>query len=709
MNAPLSFGDYDLLEVIGGGMGIVYRARRRGEDRDVALKLLRQERLLDGEARARFARELAALQRVRHPAICPLLAAGEVDGLPFLCMPLLRGQDLGARIEAARERGDTIPWRDAVAWIATIAEALHEAHRAGLVHRDIKPSNIFVDEDGAPHLLDFGLARFDADRLRHLTRTGQVIGTPTYLAPEQLEARRGETDARADVYGLGATLFELLTAEPPFAAATRVELYERILDGPSPDLTARRPDLPPALAEVLAVALSRTPAHRQPSAADFAADLRRAAHGELPRWRRQPWQRRAVASLRKHTTAVLAAAGAVLLGAHLIHLLAEQRVLAQVRELAVSGDEIRRSRERILLDDYEVLPPPWPEHADRLQQWLARARPLADGKTFDPALLADDDPAARTAAVHRHALVRAVADVERRLADAQAQGETEGDAAAAWQRAAAAVASDPRFGAALRPQHGLLPLGEDPDSGLQLFLHLASHDPGAKVPAKDDSGHLRLEHGHGIVFVLVPGGRATSVEDGAHATLEPFLIAKHELTRSQHRRLDAGYDPSEWPLVRLPTGEVQTLQHPVDNVQFAEVRLLLQRWGMDLPTDLQFDWVAGSCGDASVAPKRIENCMGHDDGFHLNAPVGSFPAGPLGLHDLFGNAAELVLDAFERFGALPRDGDGLRSLGDQAANRTMRGGSHNGIPWPIALRGVLLADQRLPYVGVRPVRALEKP
>ncbi len=707
MTVPQAFGEYELLDVIGGGMGIVYRARRRGESRDVAIKLLRQERLLDGEARARFSRELAALQRVRHPSICPLLAAGEIDGMPFLCMPLLSGSSLAAHIDAARERGAAEPWRQSVAWLATIAEAVQAAHDAGLVHRDIKPSNILIDADGAPHLLDFGLARLDADRFRHLTRTGQVIGTPTYLPPEQLETRRGAIDARSDVYGLGATLFELLTLAPPFAAETRAELYERILDGPLPDLAAHRDDLPRELVEVVEVALSRAPAHRQPSAAEFAADLRRAARGETPRWRRQPWPRRMLVAVRRRAPALLAAVASIVLGTYLMKLLAEQEVLAQVRDLAASGEEIRRSRERLIVAEHADLPPPWPEHVPALEDWLERARRIAADGPFDAALLAVDDPAVRALVVRRHALVRAIADVERRIEHAAGAAAVIAEQAKAWRDVAEAVAADLRFVVALEPQHGLLPLGADPDTGLMEFLHLASHQSGTAMPSRDPAGRLRLEPGHGIVFVLVPGGRTASLHGNGIAVLAPFFVAKHELTRHQHRQLDGGYDPSAWPLVRVPNGELQTVQHPVDNVRFDEVRAVLRRWGMDLPTDLQFDWVATGCGHAYDEAPGPENRLGHQDGYHLNAPVGSFPAGPCGLYDLFGNVAELVLDEFDHLALPRRDGDGLRSIGGEGAARTIRGGWHVGVPWPIDLRGLTLADQGRPQVGVRPVRALE--
>jgi len=389
---PVPFGPFELLAPLGGGMGVVYRARRVDDGTELAVKLLRRERLLDGEARERFAREVRALHQLTHPSICPLLDAGEVDGMPYLCMPLLRGSTLGALLARARERAvplaallpgassDAPPWQPVVALFARLADALDFAHRRGFVHRDVKPANLWVDPHGQPLLLDFGLTRGRDDRYRDLTRTGQVVGTPTYLSPEQLDARIGPVDGRSDVYGLAAVLFEALALEPPFHAATRLELFTAILRGIGGELRSRLAGVPTALATLLVAALARDPACRPPTAGAFAADLRRVLAGGQPLTRRPGWRHRLADQLRRNpgqttlTAAVLASAA--LAAAITLHG-REDAALARQRADVVA---MRQHEGRLALarEQAEALPPPWPRHAAVLAAWLReQGEPLA--------------------------------------------------------------------------------------------------------------------------------------------------------------------------------------------------------------------------------------------------------------------------------------------------------------------------------------------
>jgi WD40 repeat protein len=283
---------YDLLEVVGrGGMGVVYRARQRGVNREVAVKLLHRG-AADGEDAARFRREGEALGKLRHPNVVQVFDVGVADGRPYLVMEYVPGGPLSRRAD-----GRPLPPADAAAVVEGVARAVQHAHDHGILHRDLKPGNILLSgvrnqEPGitdpsslapdswplTPKVADFGLAR-SIDPGESVTLTGVIVGTPSYMAPEQV-AGDGRLTPACDVYGLGAVLYELLTGRPPFAGASPADvlLQVRHQDPVPPGRVI--PTLPRDLNTVCLKCLEKEPPRRYPSAAAVAEDLRRWRAGE---------------------------------------------------------------------------------------------------------------------------------------------------------------------------------------------------------------------------------------------------------------------------------------------------------------------------------------------------------------------------------------------------------------------------------------------
>ncbi len=279
-----------------GGMGEVFRATELETGREVALKTLLPG--ADVELRLRFTREAEAQARVdAHPHVVAVHAAGVDEGRAWLAMDLCPGGDLAARLADG-----PLPWRLAAAVGRDLARGLAHVHARGVLHRDLKPANVLFDEQGRPRLVDFGLARLD-DGGASLTATGALLGTPAYMAPEQVHGRRA--DARTDVYGLGATLHAALTGGPPFQAAGVLATLEAVLQAAPTPPSRRAADVPPALDAVVLRCLAKDPADRFPDA-DALADALEGALGSGDGERRRRGRAAAV-----FAAALAAAAGAV--------------------------------------------------------------------------------------------------------------------------------------------------------------------------------------------------------------------------------------------------------------------------------------------------------------------------------------------------------------------------------------------------------------
>jgi eukaryotic-like serine/threonine-protein kinase len=269
---PSKLGRYQILHEIGkGAMGVVYRARDPMINREVALKVIPladefEEGAELDEARNKFFREAEMAGRLSHPYIVTIYDAGEDRGTAYIAMELLRGNHLVEYTNPAR----LLPHAIAIEIMARLADALHYAHQNQVVHRDIKPANIMFDApSGELKITDFGIARLtDSGR----TRTGVVLGTPSFMSPEQLQGR--DVTGRSDLFALAVSLFQLLTGQLPFRADSMPGLMLRIAQEPHPRIRALNPALPVGLDEFFDRALAKNPAHRFDSGAAFAQSLR---------------------------------------------------------------------------------------------------------------------------------------------------------------------------------------------------------------------------------------------------------------------------------------------------------------------------------------------------------------------------------------------------------------------------------------------------
>jgi len=265
---PFRCGDYELLEEIGqGGMGVVYRAWQASLQREVAVKMMLPGKLARESDLARFRAEAKAAGGLHHPGIVPVYEVSEWAGRPLFSMKHIRGETLAHRLSAG-----PLPPREAARLLAAVSRAVDYAHRQGVLHRDLKPSNILIDDDGQPHITDFGLAKQVSDAAS-LTRTGAVLGTPAYMAPEQAAGARGEAGAAADIYSLGSILYHMLTGRPPFQAASAVDTLLLLLEQEPAAPRLLNPKADTELELIALRCLQKPPDLRYATAAALADDL----------------------------------------------------------------------------------------------------------------------------------------------------------------------------------------------------------------------------------------------------------------------------------------------------------------------------------------------------------------------------------------------------------------------------------------------------
>jgi len=780
------FGDFRILGKLGeGGMGSVYLASQLSLDRLVALKMLHPGAGVDPVAEARFEREIEALSRCEHPNVVKILASGVEEGTRYYAMEYVEGADLrrvaralpesgsfelavSSACEAAsrerRERFRDLPQvtrrtppaarthgqrhRDLARYFRDAARGVQHLHERGIVHRDLSPANLMVTVgDARAVVMDLGLALLE-DASVSLTRDrATILGTLRYLPPEQLQRNLLTVDRRADVYALGAVLYELLTDRPLFDGDTEVRLIEQVLREEPAPLRRVDPRIPRDLATIVEKAIQKDPRQRYESAEGLAEDLQ--AFLEERPIRARPatvaYLTRKWVERNRSLAAVLGVAFLLLAAGSWLAL--ADRARSQ-RELALNSDLFQMTD---LVERAEGLWLPDLARVGEAQRWIEEARLLAARRNDherrieelaspDEEVIAADS--ARSEQLERErqfleavdrltqakdGLIDHVATRVARASEVHERSLTSPEALDRWQRAVASIADPnecPEYrGLRIQPQFGLLPLRQDPASGLWEFAHCAT----GEIPEIGADGSYEIRPDSSIVLVLLPpastwigaqrSDRSRPNFDPAAAPndltpqeveIEAFFLSKYEMSVSQWKRATGGQIDSS-----------PEATNPVENVSWNDASRWLPRLGLDLPTEAQWEYGAraavdapcfvpenelrfvANLGDLTFKNEFKERAQGNEeweDGFARLCPVNAMRPNPFGLHNVFGNLWELCRDVHGKPGW--RDMD----VG------VFRGGGR------INLKGYARAacredsrsrDFRWNFGGVRPARALE--
>jgi formylglycine-generating enzyme required for sulfatase activity len=684
-----TFGRYQKKdEVATGGMGSILRVWDEDLRRSLAMKVVLDARGSPQAAEkmlARFVEEAQITGQLEHPGIVPVHEVGLDDsGRMYFTMQLVRGRDL-EKILARVHGGKDEEWTQtrAVHALLKVCDAMAYAHSKGVIHRDLKPANIMVGRFGEVYVMDWGLARIlgresladiriaESDDMRSiaihsdradvraaeqgsalLTMDGDIMGTPAYMSPEQA---RGDLDAMgpaSDVYSVGAILYHLLAAHPPYSPPDRnlnaLAIWGLVNAGAPDPIHERAPDAPAELCAICEKAMARDPSGRYETMQDLARDLRAYLEGRVV----AAYETGAVAEFRKwvrrnKALAVTSLVAGVLLVSSLsvaaLVLAGKNKQLKTATEQAVQSAALADERATKVLrlsdvkrlqqlrDDADALWPAHPENIAALRDWVARADDLLAREAVHTGELARFEGAAPETTEdlwQRDTLTELTADLDAlrdpenglraavlaRLAFAEQVEErtrTGDEALRRWAVAAASIADPeqcPAYeGLAIEPQLGLLPIGRDPASGLWEFAHLQT---GAAAVRNAESGQLVLTPETGLVFVLIPGGAflmgsqthdpdepnfaadARDTERPLHeVSLDPFFLSKYEMTQGQWLRF-TGENPSNYASGQDFLGRVVSDLNPVEQVSLERCVEVLARLGLSVPTEAQWERAA---------------------------------------------------------------------------------------------------------------------
>ncbi|MBK7878452.1 MAG: protein kinase [Planctomycetes bacterium] len=354
-------GHYRLLRELGrGGQGAVHLAEDTQLGRKVALKMLTGVAQFSSDARRRFQREAETASRLDHPSICTIYESGFEGELAYIAMRFVEGETLSRRLARVREGGadgaertpcapgNRAELAETLRFFEEAARGLHAAHEAGVIHRDVKPGNVMMSANGGPVLLDFGLARALESTGESITHTGDQVGTPSYMSPEQIDAQGRALDRRTDVYSLGVTLYECLTLEPPFQRPTLASLYHAILREPPRDPRSWTRSIPRELVVVLETALEKDRDRRYTTALEFAEDLRRVRELQPIHARPASLGLRTLRWVQRHPARSIASGAFVLLFTALVFVIV---LSGQASQLRVANVEIQSRKDALEQQD----------------------------------------------------------------------------------------------------------------------------------------------------------------------------------------------------------------------------------------------------------------------------------------------------------------------------------------------------------------------
>ena len=752
-------------EIARGGMGVILRVWDEDLHRTMAMKLLRTDdvegfesgkRPVTGRKVQRFLEEAQVTSQLDHPGILPVYELGvDSEGRTYYTMPLVKGHDLKEVFDRVRQGREGWSLTGAIRVIIKVCEAVAYAHAKDVIHRDLKPSNIMVGRFGQTYVMDWGLARVigrtdsrdvpvpqnagssvmvQTERQTEArnspgsplhTRDGDVLGTPSYMPPEQAQGLVEYVGKSADVYSIGAMLYHLLTGQMPYVehGSTPSPRYvlSMVVQGPPKSILEIVPTAPPELVAICNKAMRRDPDSRYSDCMTMARDLEAYLENRpITALAPKLGYLLRLACLRHRPVMVTAAAALVILTTFVAIFIANLSHAVREKQAALVESERMNAvlSARALMREIETLYPLTPDLAPTIESWLHRTDDLL--KTVDSAGLNLAEPVrfldlageqiaeedARDFLENVKTLRLERPRIERNFGIARNLGRTTlEDVNKLWQDSIDDVAATDLYeGLELVPQLGLVPFQKSPVSGIWEFWYVLS---GTRPEIEPVTGKVLTTPESGMILVLIPGGaflmgspeeeaRRDPNERQHKVTLRPFFLARHEVTQAQWARIMES-NPSGTLAGTVDRGQSITTLNPVENVSWHDCERFLQRLDLCFPTEAQWEYAcragtqtAFSWGDDdrtlqgrdNVRDRRLfgapglESSVFWDDGFYYHAPVGSFQANPFGLFDMHGNVTEWCAD--DAVLDYPVDseipGDGLNRSGE-LRRKVFRGGS----------------------------------
>jgi formylglycine-generating enzyme required for sulfatase activity len=669
---------YEVLGVLGkGGMGVVYKARQVHLGRVVALKMILHAEHADDPEPERFQAEAEAVARLQHPHVIQIHEVGEYHGLPYFSLEFCPGGSLADRL-------DGTPWNagPAATLVETLARAMHAAHRAGIVHRDLKPQNVLLAADGSPRITDFGLAkRLDQ---KGQTQTGAVMGTPSYMAPEQAGGKSKEIGLAADVYALGAILYELLTGRPPFKAATALDtMIQVVSDEPVPP-TQLQSKTPPDLETICLKCLSKEVGRRYESAEALADDLRRFEEGRpivarpaRPLERAVKWAKRRPALAALMGVTVLGLIALAVLAANLA--VARSNAEGKEREARQEADKAKKARD-FLVSIFRI------SEEDTHGGNITARQILAQAEKRIPLEFADQPEL-------RAELVAAIDEVKRNI------GRTVPAAMILEVRGPVQLQSAREPNKRVVPQVLLYPderhtlaAGAAVKLVFLSDLHQEQFEAGEATvtPQGCEPADAVAQRTQDILmtFVHLPKGSFYMGWDGQHKGVkteikEDFEIAVHDVTQGQWQAV-MGNNPSwfsrtgkgKTSILDVPDAELKLF--PVESVSWNDAQEFIKKVNEQkpdsgylyrLPTEAEWEYACRGgatseeeCSNHFYLDKPTNDLSSEQANFNGNAPagkapkgkylerptrVGAYPPNKLGLCDMHGNVGQWCADQFD--------------------------------------------------------------